>query len=442
MSSINNLKCEPSSSDFSRTNQVRVLYEISVLGESMQKSMSRTGVYRVAEEMLRALHASGGCKLRCCVFENSELLRFAAEWLKTQPELADTKLVPEYAKSPINERFLAVRERAMARGRKTLSDKVMIEALQALRRLSGAYKPIDWRWPQILHLPFYINRPEPIAKKGPIEFQMIHDMIPVLFPKFFNGDSSRKFLERKFSRQSPRQWFFSNSQSTKNDICNFAPHLDADRIVVTPLAAGEHFRPCENKSRIESVLRSYKIPPEPFFLSVCTLEPRKNLVHVIQAFRRLIEQEEISELNLVLVGTKGWQYDRILVEAGATPALRRRIIFTGYLPDEDLAPLYTSALAFLYLSLYEGFGLPVLEAMQCSTPVVASNISSLPEVVGDAGILLDAMDKDALCASLFRLYNSPALRTELSEKSLLQAAKFSWSQCARSVISGYEQALH
>jgi glycosyltransferase involved in cell wall biosynthesis len=192
---------------------------------------------------------------------------------------------------------------------------------------------------------------------------------------------------------------------------------------------------------MEAVRIKYHLPPEPFFLSVCTLEPRKNLVHVIQAFGRLIEQEKISGLNLVLVGAKGWQYDQIFAESGATNVLKRRVIFTGYVPDEDLAPLYTEALAFLYLSLYEGFGLPVLEAMQCGIPVVTSDNSSLPEVAGDAGILLDARDQDALCAAMLSLYGNAELRDELRCKSLRNAARFSWQQCAQATLRGYDQAL-
>jgi glycosyltransferase involved in cell wall biosynthesis len=263
----------------------------------------------------------------------------------------------------------------------------------------------------------------------------------VLFPQFFHKDSARRFLERKLNHPPPGQWFFANSQSTKNDICNLAQGLDPKRVVVTPLAASEHFRPCGDKARMEAVRLKYHLPPEPFFLSVCTLEPRKNLVHVIQAFGRLIEQEKISGLNLVLVGAKGWQYDQIFTESGATNVLKRRVIFTGYVPDEDLAPLYTEALAFLYLSLYEGFGLPVLEAMQCGIPVVTSDNSSLPEVAGDAGILLDARDQDALCAAVLSLYGNAELRAELRRKSLRQAARFSWQQCAQATLRGYDQAL-
>jgi glycosyltransferase involved in cell wall biosynthesis len=425
--------------------RVRVLYEVSVLGAATRDQASRTGVCRVVEELGRELLSSGHCQLRFCVLDNVEKLRLAEVWLKTQPELAHIQLEPERFKSTINDWFLALRARVSARGRKTLAEKMAMEILRAARRLSGANERIvgqvDWRWPQILHLPFYVESPSPTEKKGPIQFQMIHDLTPVLFPQFFNEDSGRRFLERKLNHPPPRQWFFAISQSTKNDICNLARGLDPDRVIVTPLAASEHFRPCGDRARIEAVRIKYHIPPEPFFLSVCTLEPRKNQVHVIQAFGRLIEQEKISGLNLVLVGAKGWQYERIFAEAGATDALKRRVIFTGYVPDEELAPLYTEALAFLYLSLYEGFGLPVLEAMQCGTPVVTSDNSSLPEVVGGAGILLNARDQDALCAALLSLYGNAGLRDELRCKSLRNAARFSWRQCAQATLRGYDQAL-
>jgi glycosyltransferase involved in cell wall biosynthesis len=123
------------------------------------------------------------------------------------------------------------------------------------------------------------------------------------------------------------------------------------------------------------------------------------------------------------------------------PAIRGRIVLTGYVDDADLAPLYRGATAFVYPSLYEGFGLSQLEAMQCGTPVIASNTSSMPEVVGDAGILVDPRDGDALCQAMLDLCRDAPMRARLSERSLARAARFTWERTTREALAAYRAAL-
>lgn len=134
-------------------------------------------------------------------------------------------------------------------------------------------------------------------------------------------------------------------------------------------------------------------------------------------------------------------YDEIFAEYEKHPEYQNRIIFTGYVPDEDLAPLYSGALAFVYMSLYEGFGLPPLEAMQCGTPVITSNTSSLPEVVGDGGLMLEPTDLEAFCAALYEMYSNPAHRAEMAQKALARARLFSWERFAQQTLDAYAQAM-
>jgi glycosyltransferase involved in cell wall biosynthesis len=156
---------------------------------------------------------------------------------------------------------------------------------------------------------------------------------------------------------------------------------------------------------------------------------------------RVVLGERIDDLYLVLTGVQGWHFDQIFEEIANADEVRDRIILTGFVPDGDLAPLYSGALAFVYLSLYEGFGLPPLEAMQCGTPVITSNTSSLPEVVGDAGIMIAPTDGDALCQALLDLYNDPALGQAMSRKSLERAKLFSWEKTVERTIDAYKLAL-
>jgi glycosyltransferase involved in cell wall biosynthesis len=174
---------------------------------------------------------------------------------------------------------------------------------------------------------------------------------------------------------------------------------------------------------------------------VNTLEPRKNTERVVRAFTRLVREQRDDDLMLVLVGAEGWLRDGITAALADAGPVRARIIVTGYVSDHDMAPLYSGALGFVYPSLYEGFGLPVLEAMQCGTPVITSNTSSLPEVVAGAATMVAPTDPDGLCQAMHRLATDGALRATLSAKGRERAALFTWDRCTQQVLSGYEVAL-
>ena len=175
-------------------------------------------------------------------------------------------------------------------------------------------------------------------------------------------------------------------------------------------------------------------------LSLNTLEPRKNVEHSVRCFVRAVEEARLDGLTFALAGPVGWDYGQIL-ETVADPRVRQRVQLIGYVDDGDLAALYSGALAFLFMSHYEGFGLPPLEAMQCGTPVITSNTSSLPEVVGDAGITLAPNDEDGLCQSIVDVYRDASLRQAMSSKSLDRARRFSWERCTSETLAAYKAAL-
>ena len=143
----------------------------------------------------------------------------------------------------------------------------------------------------------------------------------------------------------------------------------------------------------------------------------------------------------MLVGPKGWDYDLIFKATVEAQNISDYVIFTDFVDDEDLSPLYSGAMAFIYLSLYEGFGLPPLEAMQCGAPVITSNTSSLPEVVGDAGKMFDPMDTDGVCQAILDVYSGPELREKMRQRSLERAKLFGWERCTRETIAAYQTAL-
>ncbi|HMA34438.1 MAG TPA: glycosyltransferase family 1 protein, partial [Chloroflexia bacterium] len=177
--------------------------------------------------------------------------------------------------------------------------------------------------------------------------------------------------------------------------------------------------------------------PARYILHVGTIEPRKNLVRLIGAYMGLITRRRDAGHDLVLAGRRGWMYDAVFAAAAAS-GLQTRIHFLDYVPEEDLPLLYNLASVFVYPSLYEGFGLPVLEAMACGTPVVAARTPALVEIAGQAAILVEPMDEDALVAALELLLENPEARLNLHQTGLARAARYPWTAAAHLMLGVYE----
>jgi glycosyltransferase involved in cell wall biosynthesis len=187
---------------------------------------------------------------------------------------------------------------------------------------------------------------------------------------------------------------------------------------------------------LAAVRARYGIGEEPFILAVGTLQPRKNYVRLIQAFAALPG----SELRLVIAGGRGWLFDEIFSEVERL-GLGGRVIFPGFAVDDDLPALYSAASVLAYPSTYEGFGLPILEAFACETPVVTSTASSLPEVAGDAALLVPPADVEALSSALRRAVEDAALRRQLVAAGLERVKRFSWEKSARQLLGHYQRLV-
>jgi glycosyltransferase involved in cell wall biosynthesis len=293
----------------------------------------------------------------------------------------------------------------------------------------------------VFHSTFY-PLPSDLRSRDLVRFLTVYDLIPLLYPELFAGNpSARHVLARAIASISGGDWVICISESTKRDLCQYAG-IRAEQVFVAPLAASpDLFHPVQDHDAAAARRQRYGLPSEPYVLTVNTIEPRKNLALAIRAFARLIEQEGIRDLRLVLVGPKGWDYNGVLGAIQEFPRVRDRVILSGYIPDKDLATVYSGAMMFLYPSLYEGFGLPPLEAMQCGLPVITSNTSSLPEVVGDAGITVAPTDEDAVSESILRLYWDRGLREALAAKSLERSRQFSWDRCTQDTVAAYKWAV-
>jgi glycosyltransferase involved in cell wall biosynthesis len=225
----------------------------------------------------------------------------------------------------------------------------------------------------------------------------------------------------------------TGSEATKRDLVEFYD-LSPEKVRVTPYAADPLYRPMERGEAQRAVRRRLGVPV-PYVLSVGVLQPRKNLPRLVRAFNRIAQS---VPHRLVLVGKEGWANEE-LSQAVAEAPPGREPHFTGYVADADLPPLYAGADLFIYPSLYEGFGLPPLEAMACGTPVITSNTSSLPEVVGDAGVTVDPLDETAIAAAIQDLLSDPQQLETLAAAGLRRASRFNWRQTARETVALYTE---
>jgi len=225
----------------------------------------------------------------------------------------------------------------------------------------------------------------------------------------------------------------TDSHATAADL-NELLGIPADRVDVIPLGVGEEFRPASQEQR--AAVRAWYKLPEAFFLYVGTIEPRKNLVSLIEAWNRNAAK---CPQDLVIAGRDGWKVKPVRTAAALSP-YAKRIHFPGFVANEDLPALLSSAHVFVWPSLCEGFGLPPLEAMACGAPVVTSNVSSLPEVVGDAALQVNPTDVEALADAMLRAATDPAPHATLTGKGTSRAATFTWERTARLTLDSYRAA--
>lgn len=261
----------------------------------------------------------------------------------------------------------------------------------------------------------------------------IHDIIPLTNPE------TETFMAKSYWRiQIPIAAKRANkiitiSDYARKEISGYFK-LEEKNIAVVPNCYEDRFRPISDAEELEQIRSKYSLPSN-YILYVGTIQPRKNLNLLIKSFFSLKKSGKISQ-KLVIAGRKGWLYSSLfdlIKELG----IEGEVIFTGFVPDEELPYIYNMADIFVYLSLFEGFGIPPLEAMACGIPVVCSNSTSLPEVVGDAGILVDPTDQKSVEEAILKVLKNPELRDEMREKGLFQAGKFSWERTAMDTLRVY-----
>ncbi|OQA52450.1 MAG: Mannosylfructose-phosphate synthase [candidate division WS2 bacterium ADurb.Bin280] len=287
---------------------------------------------------------------------------------------------------------------------------------------------------QIIHQPCFSA---PMMFSGEVVVT-IHDIISILFPQNIPF-ASRIFYSKwmPFSYRKAKQ-IISISHSTKADIVRVLK-IPSDKITVIHNGYDSRLKKPAGSNDLKIIRDKYNLEND-YLLHVGTLEPRKNLNFLIDVFFEVIKDPKNKNLSLVITGKKGWYYEG-LFEKVEKLNLKDKVIFTGYIDEKDKAALYQGAKIFTFPSLYEGFGLPPLEAMACGVPVISSDTSSMPEVIGDAGILISPRKKSAWIEAITKLNRDSSLYREMQKKNIEQVSKFDWKQTARKTIEIYEKCL-
>lgn len=311
-----------------------------------------------------------------------------------------------------------------------------------LARFATQSPPARILWEQ-LSLPVHLARDNVDLVHGPAyalplicparSVLTIHDLSFVLFPHAFNR-GNRLYLKTMTRLAAQRaDAVIAVSEHTRGDVIRLLG-VPAERVHTVPNGVDESFRPLPEEEIGQ--FREQQQLPERFILCISTLEPRKNLTTLIYAYAALGETEH----TLVLGGGRGWQYEQVFATVEEL-GLGDRVWFPGFISHEELPYWYNAADMFVFPSIYEGFGLPPLEAMACGTPVIVSDSSSLPEVVGSAGLLVDPADEDTLAAAIHRVSTDPDLAASMAERGLSRAAEFSWRSSARDTAAVYDAVL-
>ncbi len=421
------------------SHRCKVAFDTSVLGYAQYGAGGRTGVFRMADSLARELTRQPTIDLSFCGAENFEMWTHARRYLEQDEEFRHVPVLSyqstarvygflgRWFSSLAKEQEISVPARAVRRALK--------ESLRLLADNSLPLKPTDLSGFDIYHSLFYPLPEVTRSVPGLRRYLSVCDLINIQHPRFSNDGGA--FLKTILASLMPQDRVIAISECTKADLCNYRADIDPNLVFVVPLAASKAFQPVEDVARTRSMRSRYGLGRN-YFLSVCTLDKRKNIDGLVSAFAQWVHQEKTHDVDLVLCGGLGESTVVIREKIRESGLSAQRVKILGYVPDVDLAPLYSAALGFIYPSFYEGFGLPVLEAMQCGTPVVTSKGSALEEVASGATLLVDPNSQDELSSALDRLYRNPNTREQYAQLGRERASKYSWTESTRLLVKAYQ----
>lgn len=408
---------------------MKILFDATVLVDGNDMVEERRGIYFIAKNLLQEMAQR----------DEIDVVLFASGYkvagLSNVNRLLNLKL-PVFRKIPALANFFHTivtfcRKKRMANFQKPMVRKVYASGILFFSSISQIYffvKDLFYRTSESnaffsprTAAPWFIRRDKKIRT-----YVVLHDLIPYVLPEYA-GQRSVGWFGYLIRHLNKNDYYFAISESTKQDFCKFSSKIDPSHVMTVSWAADERYKP---KKQIGIV------SDKRYVFSLCSLEPRKNLLRIVRTFIWFVEKNQIKDLRLVVGGGEWLDVKKILSsELKLKEPLEKYMTHVGYVKDPDLPELYGNAEWFVYTSQYEGFGLPPLEAMQCGCPVITSNTSSLPEVVGDAGIMIDWDSDEQHIKAYEQYYFNEELRKENSRKGLERAKQFSWGKTVDSMVS-------
>ena len=427
---------------------MKILYDGELLLNALKKNISRSGIFWVSFNILKNLLRIKDLQI-FLYFNNFQSYCSYKKNEEKFKKIFDLECINDtlYSKNFINkiknistkyEKFLELKNNS-----KNIILKSMFNLLKSLYK--NKLKKIEKKYRKNLNynidFDFYISTflafPDIVKHNNKIKkIIILYDTIPLIFPEFYKDNSHYMKILESLDKDT---YCFCISEQTKKDFLKYCgDKLDENKMFVMPIATSQNFYPDKDGTKLNKILDKYNISQNQrgkYIFSLCTLEPRKNLIFTIKCFIKFIKENNVDDLYFYLGGGH-WDYFMEILEKEIDnlQEYKNKIVKLGYIDDKDLNTLYSNSLFFAYISLYEGFGMPPLEAMSCGVPVITSNTSSIPEVVGDAAIMIDPKDEKVCIQEMKNLYYNQNLRNELSEKGLGQAKKFSWDKTVDIIV--------
>lgn len=428
---------------------MKLIFDVSVLAWSVRSNKAKTGIFRVIENLLFQFINDPEIDLYLTSIHGN--ITDLKVYLKNQninlPK--NQLLIPDSSnrfKDTLFQIYLLIYKQLDLKKFPKLSSilllfyKLFSYPFLLLFGLSSYLYPIpnDFLSNQFVFHSTFLPIPKYIQNSKISKVITIYDLISIKYPEFFIGNKDDVVwkLIRDLTRDTN---IITISEHSKVDLLESDLGLSDKQITVTPLAASHFFYQIESRDLLVKELKQYNLSDGDYVLSVATLEPRKNLKSIIRAFLSLPSLKTNPNLKLVLLGGKGWGENLEEISKEFPDSFQEKVIFLGFVPDEKLSFIYSGAKFFVYLSFYEGFGLPPLEAMQCGLPILVSNVSSLPEVVGDAGLYTDPYNLNSIVTNMEKMLGDSELRKVLSLKALSRSKTFSWKHTASLTKTAYRK---
>lgn len=416
--------------------KINVLYDATPICKILTNNSSRSGIFFVAYNVL----------LELLKREDFNVYLYSEKPVKLQQVIDRCK---EFSKCSVYKSFLDNYTSVLAKRNAESGLPKLLCSLQAslIKRLNRFYfnhfvsfNDIDVYFSPMRAVPNFISKNSRIKK-----YVILHDTIPLV--NDYRESVSHKWFYNLIESLNSTDKYFANSEYTKQDFIKYVPKINPDNITVIPLSTGKPYFKLDDSLYINQIKRKYGIPTDKkYIFSLCNLDPRKNLIFAIKNFLRFVEKNKLDDFVFVLGGSHFKDFEAILNQNIKNLGEKQnKILRIGYVEDDDMSALYSGAEMFVYPSLYEGFGIPVLEAMKCGLPVICSDTTSLPEVIGDCGIQINPCSDEELVNAMEKMYYDRDFRAECVRKGLERAKLFTWKKCVDVITDeikkdlGYEQ---